>query len=202
MSLEQTGNRATQTRILGDAPSRRRRTSNCITPLKFIAMPAISIFEEKQVRRVWNAVEKKWMFAIVDVIAILTGSVDPAAYWRKFKERLKKEGNETVTNSHGLKMTAADGMQRMTDVADTEQLLRLIQSVPFPKAKSASNASKKSKIQNSPPSAPAIFTSKKLLRGLDRKTPARHRRPRRTHRRVEQARRQRRQGIRHPHCIT
>ncbi|MFN5868316.1 MAG: Bro-N domain-containing protein [Akkermansiaceae bacterium] len=97
-------------------------------------MSQISLFEEKQVRRAWNAQQEKWMFAIVDVIAILTGSVDPGAYWRKLKERLKKEGNETVTNCHGLKMTAADGKQRMTDVADTEQLLRLIQSIPSPKA--------------------------------------------------------------------
>jgi len=97
-------------------------------------MSHISLFEEKQVRRAWSADQQKWLFAIVDVIAILTGSVDPGAYWRKLKERLKKEGNETVTDCHGLKMTAADGKQRMTDVADTEQLLRLIQSVPSPKA--------------------------------------------------------------------
>ena len=97
-------------------------------------MSAISLFEEKQVRRAWNASEEKWVFAIVDVLAILTGSVDAGAYWRKLKERLKKEGNETVKNCHGLKMTAADGKQRMTDVADTEQILRLIQSVPSPKA--------------------------------------------------------------------
>ncbi len=97
-------------------------------------MSQISLFEEKQVRRAWNAQQEKWMFAIVDVIAILTGSVDPGAYWRKLKERLKKEGNETVTDCHGLKMTAADGKQRMTDVADTEQLLRLIQSIPSSKA--------------------------------------------------------------------
>jgi hypothetical protein len=97
-------------------------------------MSNISLFEEKQVRRAWDAKTQKWQFAIVDVIAILTGSVDPGAYWRKLKERLKKEGNETVTDCHGLKMTAADGKQRMTDVADTEQLLRLIQSIPSPKA--------------------------------------------------------------------
>ncbi len=87
-------------------------------------MSAISLFEEKQVRRAWNDAEEKWVFAIVDVLAILTDSADPGAYWRKLKERLKKEGNETVTNCHGLKMTAADGKQRMTDVADTVQLLR------------------------------------------------------------------------------
>ncbi len=97
-------------------------------------MSSISLFEEKQVRRAWNADEEKWVFSIVDVIAILTESVDPGAYWRKLKERLKKEGNETVTDCHALKMTAADGKQRVTDVADTEQLLRLIQSIPSPKA--------------------------------------------------------------------
>jgi len=97
-------------------------------------MSAIILFEEKQVRRAWNKVEEKWYFAIVDVIAVLTGSVDPGAYWRKLKERLKKDGNQTVTDCHALKMTAADGKQRLTDVADTEQLLRLIQSIPSPKA--------------------------------------------------------------------
>ena len=97
-------------------------------------MSSLTLFEEKQVRRAWNQAEEKWYFAIVDVIAILTASVDAPAYWRKLKERLKKEGNETVTNCHGLKMTAADGKQRLTDVADTEQLLRLIQSIPSPKA--------------------------------------------------------------------
>ena len=97
-------------------------------------MSAIILFEEKQVRRAWNKDEEKWYFAIADVIAVLTGSVDPGAYWRKLKERLKKEGNQTVTDCHGLKMTAADGRQRLTDVANTEQLLRLIQSIPSPKA--------------------------------------------------------------------
>ena len=97
-------------------------------------MSAISIFEEKQVRRAWDSIEEKWVFAIVDVIAILTDSPNPQVYWRVMKKRLMDEGNETVTNCNGLKMTAADGKQRMTDVADTEQLLRLIQSVPSPKA--------------------------------------------------------------------
>jgi len=97
-------------------------------------MSTIVLFEEKQVRRAWSEAEAKWYFAIVDVIAVLTGSVDPGAYWRKLKERLKRDGNETVTNCHGLKMTAADGKQRLTDVADTEQLLRLIQSIPSPRA--------------------------------------------------------------------
>jgi len=95
---------------------------------------AIKLFEEKQVRTVWDAGQEKWYISIVDVIAVLTESVDPNAYWRKLKQRLKEEGNETVTNCHGLKMLAADGKMRLTDVADTEQLFRLIQSIPSPKA--------------------------------------------------------------------
>ncbi len=94
----------------------------------------MKLFEHQKVRTHWNEEQQKWYFSISDVIAILTESIDPLAYWRKLKERLKKEGNETVTNSHGLKMKAADGKMRMTDVADTQQLLRLIQSIPSPKA--------------------------------------------------------------------
>jgi DNA-damage-inducible protein D len=97
-------------------------------------MSTLALFEEKQVRRAWNQTEEKWYFAIVDVIAILTGSNNPQVYWRVMKKRLSDEGNETVTNCNGLKMPAADGKQRLTDVADTEQLLRLIQSIPSPKA--------------------------------------------------------------------
>jgi hypothetical protein len=94
----------------------------------------IKIFDDKQVRTHWDSEQEKWFIAIVDVIAVLTESIDPNAYWRKLKQRLKIEGNETVTNCHGLKMVAADGKMRMTDVADTEQLFRLIQSIPSPKA--------------------------------------------------------------------
>ena len=94
----------------------------------------IKVFEERKVRTVWDDKEEKWYFSIVDVVAVLTDSADAAAYWRKLKQRLKQEGNETVTNCHGLKMRAADGKMRMTDVADTEQLFRLIQSIPSPKA--------------------------------------------------------------------
>ena len=97
-------------------------------------MSQISLFEEKQVRRVWNAEKGKWLFAIVDVVAVLSNSSNPQTYWRVMKKRLADEGNETVTNCNGLKMIAADGKQRMTDVADTEQLLRIIQSIPSPKA--------------------------------------------------------------------
>ncbi len=94
----------------------------------------IQLFEEKKVRALWDDEAEKWYFSIVDAVAVLTDSVDPTAYWRKLKQRLKEEGNETVTNCHGLKMLAPDGKMRMTDVADTEQLLRLIQSIPSPKA--------------------------------------------------------------------
>lgn len=95
---------------------------------------AIKIFEEKKVRTLWDSEQEKWYFAIVDVIAVLTDSDNPQVYWRVLKKRLTAEGNETVTNCNGLKMRAADGKMRMTDVADTEQLFRLIQSVPSPKA--------------------------------------------------------------------
>jgi prophage antirepressor-like protein len=94
----------------------------------------IKLFGEKNIRTVWDDKEEKWYFSIVDVVSVLTDSKDPTAYWRKLKQRLKEEGNETVTNCHGLKLKAADGKMRMTDVADQEQLFRLIQSIPSPKA--------------------------------------------------------------------
>jgi hypothetical protein len=94
----------------------------------------IKIFEEKKVRTLWDADQEKWYLAIVDVIAALTNSPNPQVYWRVLKKRLKAEGNETVTNCNALKMEAPDGKMRMTDVADTEQLFRLIQSIPSPKA--------------------------------------------------------------------
>ncbi len=95
---------------------------------------ALQLFEQRKVRTVWDDQEEKWYFSIVDVCAALTDSKDATAYWRKLKQRLKEEGNETVTNCHGLKLRAVDGKMRMTDVADTEQLFRLIQSIPSPKA--------------------------------------------------------------------
>ena len=97
-------------------------------------MSNIKLFEDKKVRTLWDTDAEKWYLSIVDVIAVLTESIDPNAYWRKLKQRLKEEGNETVTNCHGLKMPAPDGKMRMTDVADTEQLFRLVQSIPSPKA--------------------------------------------------------------------
>ena len=94
----------------------------------------IQPFENQRIRTAWDEEKEEWYFSIVDVVGVLTDSVDPTAYWRKLKQRLKAEGNETVTNCHGLKMTATDGKKRLTDVADTEQLLRIIQSIPSPKA--------------------------------------------------------------------
>jgi len=94
----------------------------------------IKLFNDKKIRTHWDEEQDKWYFSIVDIVSVLTDSVDAGAYWRKLKERLIKEGNETVTNCHGLKMIAADGKLRVTDVADTEQLFRLIQSIPSPKA--------------------------------------------------------------------
>jgi hypothetical protein len=94
----------------------------------------LHLFEEQQLRTVWDSEQEKWYISIVDVIAVLTESRDANAYWRKLKQRLKAEGNETVTNCHSLKMVATDGKMRFTDMADTEQLFRLIQSIPSPKA--------------------------------------------------------------------
>ena len=92
------------------------------------------LFEEKKVRTVWDDVEEKWYFSIVDVCGVLTDSPNPRNYWKVLKHRLVKEGNETVTNCNQLKLRAEDGKMRLTDVADTEQLFRLIQSIPSPKA--------------------------------------------------------------------
>ena len=95
---------------------------------------ALQLFEEKKVRTVWDDEQEKWYFSIVDVCDVLTDSKNQTAYWRKLKQRLKAEGNETVTNCHAFKLRAVDGKMRLTDVADTEQLFRLIQSIPSPKA--------------------------------------------------------------------
>jgi hypothetical protein len=97
-------------------------------------MSNIKLFESKQIRSVWNEEAQRWLFAVVDVVAALSESQNPQVYWRVLKKRLLAEGNETVTNCNALKMTAPDGKQRLTDVADTEQLLRLVQSIPSPKA--------------------------------------------------------------------
>ena len=94
----------------------------------------IKLFEEKKVRAVYDDTEEKWYFSVVDVVAVLTDSPNPRNYWKVLKHRLKNEGNETVTNCNQLKLQAEDGKMRKTDVADTEQLFRLIQSIPSPKA--------------------------------------------------------------------
>ncbi len=95
---------------------------------------SLQLFEDQAIRTAWDEDKEEWYFSIVDVIAILTESPNPQTYWRVLKKRLKDEGNETVTNCNGLKLKAADGKRRLTDVANTEQLLRIIQSVPSKKA--------------------------------------------------------------------
>ncbi|MDE6398419.1 MAG: Bro-N domain-containing protein, partial [Clostridiales bacterium] len=94
----------------------------------------IKVFENKKVRTVWDAESEEWYFSVVDVVAVLTDSSNPQTYWRVLKKRLKDEGNETVTNCNGLKMEAPDGKMRITDVLDTKGILRLVQSIPSPKA--------------------------------------------------------------------
>ena len=94
----------------------------------------LQLFEDKAIRTAWDEEKEEWYFSIVDVVAVLTDSPNPQTYWRVMKKRLKDEGNETVTKCNALKMTAADGKKRLTDVATTEQLLRIIQSIPSPKA--------------------------------------------------------------------
>ena len=95
---------------------------------------AIKVFEEKKVRTLWDSETEEWYFSIVDVVAVLTDSPNPRKYWSVLKTRLKREGSELTTNCSQLKMQAADGKKYLTDVANTEQLFRLLQSVPSPKA--------------------------------------------------------------------
>ncbi len=95
---------------------------------------AIQLFEERKVRTIWDDEQEKWYFSVIDVVGILSGSDNPRNYWKVLKHRLVKEGNETVTNCNQLKLRSEDGKMRLTDVADTEQLFRIIQSIPSPKA--------------------------------------------------------------------
>lgn len=97
-------------------------------------MSSIKLFENKQVRSQWDEERQTWFFSIVDIVGVLTDSPNPRTYWSVLKTRLKKEGSELATNCSQLKMRSADGKQYLTDVADTEQLLRLVQSIPSPKA--------------------------------------------------------------------
>ncbi len=95
---------------------------------------SVKPFEDQRIRTIWDEEKQEWLFSIVDAVSILAESVDGRKYWNKLKQRLKEEGNETVTNCHQLKLKATDGKMRLTDVANTEQLLRIIQSIPSPKA--------------------------------------------------------------------
>lgn len=97
-------------------------------------MDEIKLYENKEIRSVWDEEKEEWYFSVVDVVAVLTESKDPQVYWRVLKKRLKDEGNETVTNCNALKMKAADGKMRLTDVADMQGIFRIIQSIPSPKA--------------------------------------------------------------------
>ena len=129
-------------------------------------MSNIKLFETKHIRSIWDDETQRWLFAVVDVVAALSESQNPQVYWRVLKKRLLSEGNETVTNCNALKMTAPDGKQRLTDVADTEQLLRIIQSIPSPKAepfkrwlaKVGYERLEEIENQNSPPHGCASFT--------------------------------------------
>ena len=94
----------------------------------------LQLFEDQPIRTAWNETEEEWYFSIVDVVGVLTESSNPQTYWRVLKKRLKDEGNESVTNCNALKLKATDGKRRLTDVANTEQLLRIIQSIPSKKA--------------------------------------------------------------------
>ena len=97
-------------------------------------MNEIKLYENKKIRSTWDDEKEEWYFSVVDVVGVLTDSEEPAAYWRKLKQRLKEEGSQTVTNCHGLKMKAKDGKMRTTDVADMQGIFRIIQSIPSPKA--------------------------------------------------------------------
>jgi hypothetical protein len=95
---------------------------------------SIVLFKQKEVRRKWDEDEETWYFSIIDIVEILTNSINPSSYWRKLKQRLREEGNETVTKCHRLKMKAKDNKMRKTDCFATEDILRLVQSIPSPKA--------------------------------------------------------------------
>ena len=94
----------------------------------------MKLFEDRKVRAVWDDEKEEWYFSVVDVVGVLTDSENPQVYWRVLKKRLKSEGNETVTNCNSLKMRAPDGKMRLTDVGTMKQILRIIQSIPSPKA--------------------------------------------------------------------
>lgn len=113
---------------------RKNRTVEILNKIDMTKESAIKLFEQKEIRSVWSDEDEKWFFSIIDVIEVLTGTDRPRKYWSDLKAKLIKEGNETVTNCNRLKLLAEDGKMRETDVADTEQLFRLIQTIPSPKA--------------------------------------------------------------------
>ena len=113
--------------MLDQAPSCPKRPG----PKEGITVDSsVKLFESQEIRSAWNEDEEEWYFSVVDVVGVLTESQDGRKYWNKLKQRLKYEGNETVTNCHQLKLKAADGKMRLTDVATTEQILRIVQSIP------------------------------------------------------------------------
>ena len=125
---------SSNSRLKSSTRSRSAFLLNRLTNLRKLLI-AIQLFEDKRIRTAWDEEKEEWYFSIVDVVAVLTDSPNPQTYWRVLKKRLKDEGNETVTSCNALKMTAADGKRRLTYVADTEQFLRIVQSIiPSPKA--------------------------------------------------------------------
>ena len=171
---------------------------------------SIQLFEDQKIRTAWDAEKEEWYFSIVDVVAVLTEQKDSrsaAKYWSVLKVRLKNEGSELTTNCSQLKMKAADGKRRLTDVANTEQLLRIIQSIPSKKAepfKAWLAMVGKERIEETIDPEQAIdraldtYLKKRLLRRMDSPAAFGNPHPQRTNRRMEEARSAKGQGVRHP----
>lgn len=169
----------------------------------------LQMFEDRPIRTAWDETQEEWYFSIVDVVTVLTESGDyntGRKYWNKLKQRLKAEGSELVTNCHQLKMKATDGKRRLTDVANTEQLLRIIQSVPSKKAepfKMWLAMVGRERIEEiidpelTIERALDTYAQKRLLPGVDQPAVANHPRPKRTDRCMEGARRERGAGVCH-----
>ncbi len=169
---------------------------------------SIQLFEEKTVRTLWVEAEEKWYFSVIDVIEVLTNSDRPRKYWNDVKSKLKKEGSQLSEQIGQLKLKSSDGKSYKTDVADTEQLFRLIQSIPSPKAEPfkqwlAQIAAERLDEMQDPEltidRALGAILATRLLGKLDQSTPQKHRSPQGTHRRVEKPRTQGRRAICHPH---
>ena len=169
---------------------------------------SVKLFESQEIRSAWNEDEEEWYFSIVDVVGALTESQDGRKYWNKLKQRLKDEGNETVTNCHQLKLKAADGKMRLTDVATTEQILRIVQSIPSKKAEPfklwlAQVGSERIDEIIDPEltldRALETYLKKGVRPQLGQPAPANHPGAQGAHRRVGEARRREGQGVRYPH---